>query len=271
LAAFLTTISFQVLAGLFAGFYANWIALIIGYFCLGYLFKFLKAPRRTTLALFSVLLIATLFAHVYTWTVISFCAGSFVILLIFLRRTDYSRKAAVLALVIIAASAVIDISKSLATASASGILRNLEFTDALMGPSEFTQRWEILQFVVNSSLAGVFGNSVMILLGLYWVWKSNIGQTSTLFLLVFLSIGIIPLFFGDWIIQSRTLYMIPFQIPASLGLTYMLVKRNKEKANAPACDQSYSIPGAISTVAICTILIAVAVTILSNLYLVLPS
>ena len=166
LAAFLTAISSQVLIGIFAGFYANWIALIIGYFCLGYLFKFLKDPRKPILAVFSILLIATLFAHVYTWTIISLCASVFLILLILHRTTDYSRKAIILILIVIASSAVIDISKSLATSSTSGILRDLELSDVHLGAGEYARRWETLAFAVNSGLGGILGNSVCTFTGI---------------------------------------------------------------------------------------------------------
>ena len=269
LAAFLTAISSQVLIGIFAGFYANWIALIIGYFCLGYLFKFLKDPRKPILAVFSILLIATLFAHVYTWTIISLCASVFLILLILHRTTDYSRKAIILILIVIASSAVIDISKSLATSSTSGILRDLELSDVHLGAGEYARRWETLAFAVNSGLGGILGNSVVLLLGLYWVLRSNYRKPSTLFLLIFLAMAIIPLFLGDWIIQSRTLYIIPFQLPASLGLTYILFHKYVDSRNAFK-NSTLTVTGALCGVAICALLTAAAVTVLSNFYLVLP-
>jgi hypothetical protein len=270
-AAFLTIISFQVLIGIFAGFYANWIALITGYFSLGFLFRFLQRPQTNTLTIFAALLIATLFAHVYTWAILSLCTGMFLILLLLLRRRDYSRKAILLALLIVGVSAAVDISKSLVTNSSSGIFQDVELSGALMGHEEFARRWDILIFTVHSGLGGMLANSVVMLLGLYWVFKSDYKKPSTLFLLVFLSMAILPLFFGDWVIQSRTIYLIPFQIPASLGLSYLLVKKKTEKANLYTSEQNWSILGTTSVVAICAVLFAVAVSILSNIYLVLPS
>ena len=44
LAAFLTAVSFHVLTGIYAGLYANWFALIIGFLSFMFLFKFLKRP-----------------------------------------------------------------------------------------------------------------------------------------------------------------------------------------------------------------------------------
>jgi hypothetical protein len=273
LAAFLTIVSFQVLIGIFAGFYANWIALITGYFSLGFLFKYLERPQNSTLAIFAALLIATLFAHVYTWSIISLCTGVFLILLVLFRRRDYSQKAILLALLIVAASIAVDVSKSLATNSSSGIFQDVELSGRLMGPDEFARRWDTLTFTVYSALGGILANSVILLLGLYWVFKSSYKYSSTIFLLVFLSMAIPPLFLGDWVAQSRTIYLIPFQIPAALGLTYIVSSRkNTEKADAYKYNnQIWSVNGIVSVVAICAVLTAVAVTILSNLYLVLPS
>lgn len=268
LSAFLTAVSYQFLIGIFAGYYANWIALIIGYFCLGYLFKFLKNPRKPILLIFATLLIATLFAHVYTWAIISLCAGIFLILLLVLRTNYYSRKAIMLLLIALAFIAVIDVSKSLTTDSASGIFRDVQLSGERMGPSEFAQRWDNLVFTIYGALGGILSNSIIILLGLWWVLRSNYRGPVILFLLVCLSIPIIPLFFGDWVIQSRIFYTIPFQIPASLGLSCLLLYKNRKNAGA---EKSLNMTGALSAAAICSVLTVAAMTVLSNLYLVLPS
>jgi hypothetical protein len=268
LAAFLTTISFHLLIGIFAGFYANWIALIIGYFSLGFLFKFLKDTRKSSLVVFSALLVLTLFAHIYTWTILSLCAGIFLLLLIVLRRTEFSKRAIIFGLIVIGATVVIDISKSLVTRSSSGIIEDMELSDVTMGPGEFARHLDILAFTINSSLGGIFANSVILLLGLYWVLKSDYRKPLTLFMLVFLSIAILPLFFGNWIVQSRILYIIPFQIPASLSLTYILVQANGDKKESGGLTTSFS--RALFVAAICAVLSAAAVYVLSNLYLVLP-
>ena len=55
LAALFTAVSFQTLMGAYAGYYANWIALIIGYLGFVFLFRFLKKPVKMNLILFSAL------------------------------------------------------------------------------------------------------------------------------------------------------------------------------------------------------------------------
>ena len=46
-------------------------------------------------------------------------------------------------------------------------------------------------------------------------------------------IGIPPLFFGDWVVQSRVFYNIPFQIPAAIALTYISRHENATKILMP--------------------------------------
>ncbi len=43
--------------------------------------------------------------------------------------------------------------------------------------------------------------------------KKDRHEPYNIFIMVFLSIGIVPLFFSDWVLQTRVLYNIPFQIP----------------------------------------------------------
>jgi hypothetical protein len=71
--------------------------------------------------------------------------------------------------------------------------------------------------------------------------------------LIFLSIALVPIIFGDYVIQTRMLYNIPFEIPVAIALT-SLVRKN----------------GMIA-VAICIWLLAIAVRTVSNFHLVLPT
>ena len=60
LGSFLTAVSLPTLIGIYAGSYANWFALIIGYLCIIFLFRYLKVPSRFNLSLYSVLVVSML-------------------------------------------------------------------------------------------------------------------------------------------------------------------------------------------------------------------
>ncbi|MEW6604824.1 MAG: hypothetical protein AB1351_09090 [Thermoproteota archaeon] len=251
LAAFFTAISFHTLIGIYAGFYANWLALIIGYFSFVFLLRFLKQPSRMNFTIYSALMISLIFSHIYTWTVLAIVGGIFLAAMIKLRY--YDRKCAFLLLLVILFTVVIDVARVALTSSSSGIERDIIIAESQAGTEQFNLRWNNLSYSIHTFLGGIFNNFIILLLAAYWLFRSDLRNASTIFLLIFLSIGILPILFGDWVIQTRILYDIPFQIPAAIGLTYLTRRQN----------------GAAITVAACLWVVALAIRITSNL--VLPS
>ena len=107
--------------------------------------------------------------------------------------------------------------------------------------------------VTQIHYGGQFSNFIILILGLYWLIHSNLRQPFTILIMIFLSIGVIPLFLGGWIMQTRVLYDIPFQIPAAIALTYVMKQAN----------------GTIILLPICAWLIAMAIRAVTNFYLIL--
>src|SRR4029079_3115766 len=70
-AAFLSGVSFHLLIGVYAGLFANWLALIVGYFAIILFFKYLKGSNQLFGIFFSITIIMLLFTHVYTWGIIT--------------------------------------------------------------------------------------------------------------------------------------------------------------------------------------------------------
>ncbi|TLX88756.1 MAG: hypothetical protein E6K94_11735 [Thaumarchaeota archaeon] len=190
LSAFVTAISFHTLIGIYAGSYANWIALIVGYLSILFLLRSLKETNKLNCGLFFMLLVTLLFTHIYTWSILILVMGVF--LLVLLKLNYYG---------------------------------------------------------------SLFANSIIYGLGLYWLLRSRLKDVSTIFFVTFLSIGIIPLFLGNWSVQTRVFYDISFQIPAGIALTYIYKKSN----------------GAFIVLPICIWLVAISVIAVSNFYFVSPS
>jgi hypothetical protein len=246
LSAFLGAISFHTLAGIYAGFYANWLALIVGYISVVFLFRYLRSGRSWDVIVFSILLTAVLFFHVYTWTILAAVTGIFLLtMLVFQNKirnrnndnNNYllSRRIIWLPLFAILASIVVDLSKVLLTGSSGGLEQDIELAQTGLGTHQFNLRWEILNVTMHHSLGGVFSNFIILILGVFWVLKSNMREPATLFLMIFLSAGIIPLFFGGWAIQARVLYDIPFEIPASISLYYLSRRSSSMLVPLAAC------------------------------------
>jgi hypothetical protein len=252
--SFLTAVSFHILIGIYAGFYANWFALIIGYLMFVFLIRFLKAPSKLNFAIYSLLIVILLFSHVYTWSVLSIVVGIF--LAVMFKLSYYPKKSIILLLLVVLSSVAIDVARMTVTGSASGIEQDISIAKSGLGLAQFALRWSNLIDTTQNYLGSIFSNFIVLILGIYWLFRSNLREPSTIFLVIFLSLGIIPLFFGDWIVQSRVLYNIPFQIPAAIAFTYI---KNQAKNNN------------IILIPICIWLIAMSIRAASNFYLILPS
>jgi hypothetical protein len=231
IAAFLGAVSLHTLAGIYGGFYANWLALIVGYISIVFLFRYLRSGRRSDIVIFSILLIGVLFFHVYTWTILAAIAGVFLLTMLVIQNKQKNntnnnnyfpdRRIIWLLLFAILPSIVVDVSKVLLTGSSGGLEQDIELAQRGLGIEQFNLRWEILNTTMYHSLGGVFSNFIILLLGLFWLLKSNMREPYTVFLIIFLSAGIVPLFFGTWHIQARVFYDIPFEIPAAMSLYYI--------------------------------------------------
>jgi len=249
-ASFLTATSFQVSIGIYAGFYANWFALIIGYVSFVFLIKFLKMPdNKLNLLVFSTLIVLLLFSHVYTWSLLVIVMGVF--LAIMLKLNYYRRQSIVLLLLVVLASVIIDVARTTITSSASGIEKDIEIAKVTgVGPEQFSLRWSNLLRTIYSYVGGQFSNFIIFTLGLYWLFRSGIREPATIFLITYLSIGLFPFLLGDYRIQTRVFYDIPFQIPAGIAL-YFIRKQ--------AISSVMLLP-------ICIGLIGTSITAISNFY-----
>ena len=219
-ASFLTAVSFQTLIGIYAGFYSNWFAIIIGYLSFIFLLKFLKKSSILTLSLYTVSIMLLVFAHVYTWSV--FLIVTTIFLAVMLKLNYYSRKNIILLLSILFVSIIVDIAKVAIIGSSSGIVKDVLIAGGGgIGLKEFALRWNNLIDIVQNWYGTQFSNFIILTLGVFWLWFSNFKRQVNIFIVIFLSIGLATLFFGSALVQGRILYDIPFQIPAALSLTYI--------------------------------------------------
>jgi len=112
-----------------------------------------------------------------------------------------------------------------------------------------------LMRTMYSFVGGQFSNFIIFTLALYWLFRSNLREPSSIFLVIFLSIGILPFLLGDYIIQTRVFYDIPFQIPAAIGLAFI---------------GKQDIGGIVVVLPICLWLFDITIMDVSNFYLIPP-
>jgi len=251
-ASFLTTVSFHTLIGIYAGIYANWLALIIGFFSLVFLIRFLKTANKINLLVYSLLLILLVFTHVYTWTILALFSGIF--LVVMYKLSSYRKKSIVILLMVVLSSVAIDVARSTLTGVSGGIGDDISLV-RVAGTEQVTSVWNNLTDTTQNYAGGLIGNVIIFALGIYWLFRSNSRKLSSIFILIFLAIAILPLLFGNGIIQSRMLYDIPFQIPAAIGLTYL--KRHPN--------------GLLMILPICIWLLDISVRAVSSFYFVAPT
>ena len=236
IAAFLGAVSLHTLVGIYAGFYANWLALIIGYISIAFLFRYLRSGRISDIVVFSTLLIGVLFSHVYTWTVLAAVTGTFLVAMLLVaiwenkrkkKKTTsnisnlFTKRRIIWLLVAILVSLVVDVTKVFLIGSSGGVAQDIELAQTNLGIEQFSMRERILQVTMHDSLGGVLSNFIILILGVFWVLKSKIREPATVFLMIFLSVGMVPLIIGSWTLQVRILYNIPFEIPAAIALYYI--------------------------------------------------
>ena len=251
-ASFLTAVSFQTLIGIYSGIYANWFALIIGYLSLVFFIRFLKVANKLNLLVYSVLMILLVFSHTNTWTIFAMFEGLF--LAIMYKMNHYHRKNIIFLLIVVLSSVAIDVARSSFAGSSGGIASDIDLAQGA-GTGQLASLWSNLADTTNGYAGGQLSIFIIFTLGLYWLFRSDSRQISSIFILVFLALAVVPLLVGDGVIQSRVLYDIPFQIPAAIGLTYLWRHTN----------------GILMTLPICIWLLAISLRMVTNFYFVSPS
>src|SRR5215217_7004877 len=247
IAAFFGAVSFHTLIGIYAGFYANWLALIVGYISIAFLFRYLRSGRLSDIVVFSTLLIGVLFIHVHTGTVLTVVSGTFLVTMLLVVIWNkkkkgnnnisslFTKRRIIWLLVAILLSIAVDITKVLLIGSSGGVEQDIQLAQKYLGTEQFSVRWRILNATMHDSLGGVFSNFIILLLGLFWVLRSNMREPGTVFLMIFLSAGIVPLYFGSWTLQVRVFYDIPFEIPAAIALYYVSTRSGSKLVTLAAC------------------------------------
>lgn len=225
ISALLTPVSFHSLIGIYGGFYANLIALIFGYTSIIFLLRYIHHYSKSSFIIFALLIILLLFAHAVTWTIIIMSLTIFIILLIITKKDK--RKEICFLLFVIVFSLIIDEGKQYYI-GLSGFYQDMQFGYAQgVGLGQIPQLWSNIMDTTNIYLGGQFNNFLIYGLVLFWLLGSKSIQLGNILILIFISLFLISLLFGNSEIQGRVLYNIPLQIPASISLITIKDKKKK--------------------------------------------
>ena len=209
-ASVLSAISFQTLIGIYSGFYANWLALIFGYAGFGLLVRCLKRPSKIGLVVLGLLMTGLLFAHTYTWTIM--ISVAFVFLFVLHALNYYPRKHFLLLYLVLSSSIAVDVLKSSWTGSLTGLESDVSVGFGHgFGISQFSERLGTLAETVQTYYGGVYANIAILGLVMYWLIRSQPRELTNIFIMIFLSTALIPLFIGDYVLQSRSCTIFHFR------------------------------------------------------------
>ena len=221
LVTFFSTLSYQVLIGIYAGFYANWLGLIFGNISLIYLLRYLKSYKRVHFALFVILITTLVFVHVYTWSI--YIITILIFSLISLKLKIVPKRPILLILLTIGLTISIDVVKDVMIGSSGGVQEDIKLTNEFIGVNNLLILLKNIYESILISHGGIFGNGLVLLVVLLFsIFYLNLRKIPDLLMLSFFSLLIVPIFLGYWNIQVRVLYDIPFQIPFAIALYYLV-------------------------------------------------
>lgn len=224
IASIMTAFSHQVVVGFYGAFYANWLALIMTYISVMFMLKSLGESNhyRRNIALFATFSLLSLFFHSYTW---SYSVAAIVLFLVWTaidnKRANRNVRVILILSVVTSGIVMVDIIKSYYSGSTGGFQKDLSIASDQAGLDQFSRRWNNLQYAFRFYLGGFLTNSAVLLLLFLWTLKAKYSDSSDRFFLSSLFVALVPILFGDYVVQSRILYNVPFQIPASIMLYKM--------------------------------------------------
>ena len=163
-------------------------------------------------------MIILLLCHAPTWTILSIVTLIFLTALLKLKT---EKKSIIYLFLAMLPSIFIDIARLLLIKS-SGVLQDITFANNQgAGLQNTIAIWDNLTATSQIYLAGQFGNSIILVLVLYWLFRLNTKEKYNLLIPIFFTLLIFPFLFGERVIQARVMYDIPFQIPAAIALMHL--------------------------------------------------
>ncbi len=232
ISALLTVVSYYFIVGMFAGFLANWLALITVFLSLLILLRTFEKPSLIGYALFAFTTLTTLFIHVYTWSY--FITGMMLYLIlsyVIFRKDRQKVQRIILLAMIVSVNILVDGIRTHYTESTGGIESTSTLASSGISLHNLSMLWQNLNYNFNYYLGGYFTNFVMLALAFIWTLSAKFARNFDRLMLSMLYIGVIPVLFGDSLIQARVFYNMPLQIPAAVVLYRLAGNNSSENTN----------------------------------------
>ena len=221
-AALLTAFSHQVVVGIYAGFFANWLGLVAAYLAFLMIHRFWQKPslRNYLLVLGHSILSFLMYIYVDVYLLLTLLV--FLILSAIRYRHVLSEKKKILVLSSIFAvyAAVFMIRIILGSTDLFNMVFGRE--DISFSYREFANRWTNFPYFMHFYVGGFLTNAAILVFAFVWTLYAKYDKTFDRILLACLFAGALPLVFGDEVLQSRVYYDMPVHIAAAIAIWRIL-------------------------------------------------
>jgi hypothetical protein len=222
LTAILTAGSSVVTVGIWASYYANWLALIETYLLLGFLLNSMQSPSTRKQAILVSLSLALLFTHPWTWILIMAVAGGFVAShwksLGF--RPLLLSYAGIL-LVNIVVESVRTLALSTFGAPAAGEYLVSQTTNPFSNPLAI---WPNAIDGIMLTYSGLLATAVILGLALLYTFRLKYVDNFQRLLLLWVLVASVPFVFLSGYFQTRIIYDVPIPVLSAGGLMMVMAR-----------------------------------------------
>src|SRR3989442_9202269 len=216
LVGLMTAFSFQFTVGMWAGYYANWLALAESYVYLGILVRFSKSASKTSFIGISCLSVALLFTHPWTWDLMILLSIIFMIERS-IRSHDLRRIRLIILIAIINAAA--DSIKSFALGGYGGGRAGLDIATSSLGFSQLLAFSPNVVALFFQYYDGLMADTLVLGLALLVIWRSSFASDGFQRLLVWwVALASLPFPFVGSVLQTRIVYLLPIPVLASAAV-----------------------------------------------------
>ena len=227
-AALFSAFSFEAVVGIWAGFYANWLALSEAFVFLGLLMGFFRTRSTSKYILLIVASISILLTHPWTWA-IALTIGAIFVASIW----RDARKIVLIRplLLFLAINIVVDVTKSLIFGGplvAQDVSSSLSGSGGSLSPGFWPNIISALFVYFNGLLGNVVVLGFSLIAVIYIGFRDHFERLLTFWMVV--GSLLFPLFDGGG--EARVIYELPFGVLTTIGLLTVIRPRTTSSANS---------------------------------------
>jgi hypothetical protein len=220
LTALLTASSSAVTVGIWASYYANWLALIEAYLLLGVLLNSVRSPSAYKGALLVALSLALLFTHPWTWILIMVVIGGFIA-----SRWKYAgfRPLLLVFVGILLANIVAESVKTLVLNAFGAPAAGAYLVGQTRNPfGNFVNIWPNTIDGIILTYDGLLATTIVLGLALLYTLKLRYVDDFQRLLFVWVLVSSVPFSFLPGYFQTRVIYDMPISVLAAGGLMVVM-------------------------------------------------